>query len=104
MIVIAAIAYYNRWLMRTFPAPNTSTSLQTTFAAPSTSLPTHLFNNHSVIRHYIVWDTDVIKYTTNKYMTETRTKHLRYITYSIHVRVTGNGTWKDRQKDTTPMT
>jgi hypothetical protein len=33
MIVIAAIAYYNRWLMRKFPAPNTSASLQTTFAA-----------------------------------------------------------------------
>jgi hypothetical protein len=33
VIVIAAITYYNRRLMRTFPAPNTSASLQTTFAA-----------------------------------------------------------------------
>jgi hypothetical protein len=33
MIVLAAIAYYNRSLMRTFPAPNTTTSLQTTLAA-----------------------------------------------------------------------
>jgi hypothetical protein len=33
MIIITAIAYYNKLLIRTFPAPNTSTSLQTTLAA-----------------------------------------------------------------------
>jgi hypothetical protein len=33
IIIITAIAYYNKLLMRTFPAPNTSTSLQTTLAA-----------------------------------------------------------------------
>jgi hypothetical protein len=32
-IIITARAYYNKLLMRTFPAPNTSTSLQTTLAA-----------------------------------------------------------------------
>jgi hypothetical protein len=35
IIIITAIAYYNKLLMRTFPALNTSTSLQTTLAADS---------------------------------------------------------------------
>jgi hypothetical protein len=32
IIITTAIAYYNKQLIRTFPAPNTSTSLQTTLA------------------------------------------------------------------------
>jgi hypothetical protein len=33
IIITTAIAYYNKRLMRIFPAPNMSTSLQTTLAA-----------------------------------------------------------------------